>query len=425
MHKQNVYIYYIFFFFTILYKMNVVMIIGIFIVLSISIVLIVLMSGGVAVISTQKNETPSELKQEEDIPSNFDVISKVDVKETKKDDVYTTFVSTTQTPTTNVYTTFVPTTLVQNTQAQTTQAQNTQAQTTQAQTTQAQTIQAQTTQAQTTQAQTTQAQTTQAPTITQAPTTPSPPKIDGVLGEWETNGICLCDAQTKQYTRTYTAPLNGGKDAIDYDKLTKSESCRCSPIGQKIVFSITEENNCIMLYGLEVYSNSQPNINLARDKSVVFAGSPGYTFPDGIQSVPSNVIRMDGLYHSTCKKDDFVSIDLGREFSIDRIIIRGVDNRRSANKVVILGKDDSIKWVGELKDIKKEYTWEPIDCNKLTKGPYPSECLQQWFREAGCSNDGYFELSSGVGWWHSQSPETVKNDMKDWKMNNKGQCTNV
>jgi hypothetical protein len=178
---------------------------------------------------------------------------------------------------------------------------------------------------------------------------------DGVLSEWVTNGICNCNTHMQEYTRTYKPPKNGGADALEFDKLTKSESCKCSPIGQKIIFKTTEDNSCTMLRGLEVYSNLLPNVNLARDKSVVFSGSPTYNG----SSVPSDVL--DKLYHSNCKNGDFLSIDLGQEYSIDKIIIRGGGNndRRSASEVSILGANDSLKWKAILTDIKSEYIWEP------------------------------------------------------------------
>jgi len=70
------------------------------------------------------------------------------------------------------------------------------------------------------------------------------------------------------------------------------------------------------------------------------------------------------------------------------------------------------------------------ECNSLVKGPYPKECLGVWFRNVTCTNESYienypkkyqgggsFESGSSGGWWHTQEPEIVKQDMRNWAIN--------
>lgn len=62
------------------------------------------------------------------------------------------------------------------------------------------------------------------------------------------------------------------------------------------------------------------------------------------------------------------------------------------------------------------------ECNELTHGPYPKECLSKWFKDVSCTNNDYIQeypnTYDGVkGWWHSQEPEIVKQDMRNWALN--------
>ena len=40
--------------------------------------------------------------------------------------------------------------------------------------------------------------------------------------------------------------------------------------------------------------------------------------------------------------------------------------------------------------------------------------LSDWFKSAGCNNMNTIKNYGSDGWWHSQSEEVVKNDMKAW-----------
>jgi hypothetical protein len=51
-----------------------------------------------------------------------------------------------------------------------------------------------------------------------------------------------------------------------------------------------------------------------------------------------------------------------------------------------------------------------LDCSKYTKGPYPRHCLLKWLEEAGCANKNINIPDSS--WWHSQTPDVVKADMR-------------
>jgi len=53
-------------------------------------------------------------------------------------------------------------------------------------------------------------------------------------------------------------------------------------------------------------------------------------------------------------------------------------------------------------------------CNNLT-GPYPTECLQSWWKNAGC-NKPLFNIDN-TSWWQSQTPQTIRNDMDAYKNN--------
>lgn len=62
------------------------------------------------------------------------------------------------------------------------------------------------------------------------------------------------------------------------------------------------------------------------------------------------------------------------------------------------------------------------ECNAITNGPYAKECLLTWFNDVNCTNDSYVHnyptKYDGIkGWWHSQKPQVVKQDMRNWSMN--------
>ena len=66
------------------------------------------------------------------------------------------------------------------------------------------------------------------------------------------------------------------------------------------------------------------------------------------------------------------------------------------------------------------YKTKTITCS--TSGPYSKDCLRKWFTDAGCTNTAYIDNYPAVatpgevgdGWWHSQSPSVVQQDMKNW-----------
>lgn len=57
------------------------------------------------------------------------------------------------------------------------------------------------------------------------------------------------------------------------------------------------------------------------------------------------------------------------------------------------------------------------ECNSFGKGPYPKECLKKWFNDVTCTNDQYIKEYPEKGWWHSQPPEIVRQDMRNWALN--------
>ena len=62
------------------------------------------------------------------------------------------------------------------------------------------------------------------------------------------------------------------------------------------------------------------------------------------------------------------------------------------------------------------------ECNALKNGPYPKECLGMWFKDSNCTNLDYIKnypdtYNGTTGWWHSQNPEIVKQDMRNWVLN--------
>ena len=51
-------------------------------------------------------------------------------------------------------------------------------------------------------------------------------------------------------------------------------------------------------------------------------------------------------------------------------------------------------------------------CNTLTSPPYPQECLEAWYKEAGCTNLDWLRAQPKFNWWQTVSQKQVKDDFK-------------
>ena len=130
-----------------------------------------------------------------------------------------------------------------------------------------------------------------------------------------------------------------------------------------------------------------------------------------------------------------------KETPVTKIIVDGTNKiyfikDGEYTKMVMMPLGTAKYYKGEIKDFDKSKweTYESVpgmykvrkDCNTLTTpatgGSYPTDCMKQWFSDAGCINTDYYELSTGKGWWHTQTPLTVQNNMKQWKSENQLMC---
>ena len=53
-------------------------------------------------------------------------------------------------------------------------------------------------------------------------------------------------------------------------------------------------------------------------------------------------------------------------------------------------------------------------CNSLTSGPYPQQCIDLWWKNAGCTNPELTANYPSDGWWNKQTPNSINADMKQW-----------
>jgi hypothetical protein len=196
-----------------------------------------------------------------------------------------------------------------------------------------------------------------------------------------------------KFVEVFTSNINEILDTYTYDftkTINPAIESENNVIGRYIILKrVDNKNECININEIEVYNLNGDKYSLENDSSAIITASTNYD--DSNSYIPKNAVdnNVKTIYHSKCKSDDWIKIDLKINKSIGKIIVKNrfdcCKDRIIGCRIYIVNNNDKIVYQSEI--IKNE-----ADIYTFIKDLNDGTFIKQFTQTEGCFMDPQTEL---------------------------------